>query len=367
MYAHAGQQPECTLFKPDLKRHLTAIMQGFKAGQAGAWVFALDDSGNVTDKTLDLYAHAFVIFGLSHYGRVTKDEDARRMAMETLDFIDKKFRTQKGFVEAMDAEGKVVKTPRRHESHMHLLEACLFAYDTWKEPAFLKMADEIVALFFESFYEAGTNRLSEYFTDALEPSPDLEKGVILCEPGHYCEWIWLLKKYANAKASPAAYDSVCLKLLEWVNRHGWDNTHGGIYDELDAQGRVVSDTKRLWPFTEAIKANALMLDCIHDPHREAAKKHMASMVTLFRDRYMQERGFWTESLNRNLTPATDYMPATSPYHVYFGIMETRDILKSRGSSKSWRAGPRRILYASVRFLSAMVRQARLKLLKNKAV
>ncbi|NBX66123.1 MAG: N-acylglucosamine 2-epimerase [Proteobacteria bacterium] len=367
MYSHAASQAECMFFKPDLAGHLDAITKAYSAQEPGGWFFALDDSGKVIDKTLDLYAHAFVIFGLSHYGRTTGDVSARTRALETLAFIDRNFRASEGFYEALDGEGKKIETPRRHESHMHLLEACLFAHATWGDAVFLEVSDQIVNLFFSRFYDAQSNVLSEYFTDDLKPQADREKSVILCEPGHYCEWIWLLKKHAHAKGNSSMHDDVCLRLLEWVNRFGWDRTHGGIYDELDTEGQVVSGTKRLWPFTEAIKANALMLDCIHDPHREAAKNHMAVMTTLFRDKYMQERGFWTESLSHDLAPATDYMPATSPYHVYFGIMETREILKNRGASKSWRAGPRRLAYASARFLSAIVRETRLKLQKSKAV
>lgn len=369
MYAHAARMPECARFRPDLSGHLSAIAKAYGAGKAGAWFFALDDSGQVLDRTLDLYGHAFVIFALSRYGQATGDAAARKMALETLGFIDahKRDAQNGGFVEGLDEAGRVVEAPRRHESHMHLLEACLFAHDAWGDAVFLKMADELVDLFFKAFYDAQTNVLSEYFTHNLKPLADASKGVIICEPGHYCEWIWLLKKCAAAKGTPDAHDAVCLKMLDWANRFGWDEVHGGIYDELDAQGRVVSDTKRLWPFTEAIKANALMLDCIHDPHREAAKRRMAEMIALFRDRYMQERGFWTESLNRDLTAAADYMPATSPYHVYFGIMEAREILGRRGVSKSWRAGPRRTAYAVSRFLSALMREARRKLLKTKSV
>jgi mannose-6-phosphate isomerase len=74
---------------------------------------------------------------------------------------------------------------------------------------------------------------------------------------------------------------------------------------------------------------------------------------------MEERGFWTETLNRDLGPATDYMPGTTPYHVYFGITETRDTLAGRGASKSWAAGPVAAAYRARRTLSGWVKAVRL--------
>lgn len=354
MYAHATTQPESRFFKPDLKKYFDGIVNAYTAGPKGAWVFAI----NETDATLDLYTHAFVIFAFAHYGQATKDEAAHQQALATLAFLNTNFRVGgiKGFVEVV---GKPM--PRRHESHMHLLEACLAAYNTWQDAAFKAVADELVALFFSDFYNAENNILSEYFDDDLNPIPDANTGKIICEPGHYYEWIWLLKKHASLSDNPKIYDATCLALLAWANKYGWDDVHGGIYDELTTDGSVVTQTKRLWPFTEGLKANALMLSAV--PDRDAAKDLMIKMTQLFRDKYIDTRGFWTEWLNRDLSPAVDYMPATTPYHVYFGIMETLTILKQRGASKSWRAGPRRLSYAMSRFFSAWVRNTRSKLVK----
>jgi mannose-6-phosphate isomerase len=215
------------------------------------------------------------------------------------------------------------------------------------------LAGDIVGLFRDYFYRANENWLCEFFTDTLAPHP--EQGALV-EPGHYCEWVWLLKKLARLSGDPARHDRECAALLRWANRHGWDETHGGIYDVLMPDGTVVRDTKRLWPFAEALKANALMLDAGFD--KDALKHRMAAMIRVFREGYMQERGFWTEWLNRDLTPAVDYMPGTTPYHVYFGIMETRDALAGRGRTKSWRSAPVMMVYTVRRTLSGWVRGAR---------
>ena len=349
VYAHAG--------RPDLDIPFQYIVQKFYVPDVKGWRFSIDESGAPKDGTYDLYAQAFVIFAMAHYGRCSGSDQARALALNTLSFIETRFRVEgrPGFVEALDENLQPMEKTRRHESHMHLFEACLFAYDVWSDAAFLNVADEMVALFQNYFYDPGKNILSEYYDDDLKPAT--ENGKIVAEPGHACEWLWLLKKHAAVKGDPAMYDDVCVVLLNWANRHGWDETFGGIYDELEPSGAVINDTKRLWPFTEALKANALMLGSSLD--RDEIKNRIAEMVQVFETKYMQERGFWTEWLSRDLTPQTDYMPGTTPYHVYFGIVESLEALERRGASKSWREGVLTGAYMVRRFASDQVRKVRM--------
>lgn len=361
IYAHAVCQEKNRHFKPDLKRHFDFIVSHYHAADAGGWIFSLDDNDRPSDHSYDFYAHAFVIFAFAHYYMATGDEKARQLADQTLVFIDRNFRTKEkwGFYEALDEDGNPPDRVRRHESHMHFLEACLFAYESFGNKAYLDMATEITDLFTACFYDAEKNLLSEYFNDDLtKPLPD--NGHIIAEPGHYCEWIWLLKTYEKLADCRGRYDEICARLLDWANFHGWDPEYGGIYDELSPDGTVVQDTKRLWPFTEALKANALMLDS-KEQDKQVLKDKMAAMINVFKRHYIEERGFWTEWFRRDFTPATDYMPGTTPYHVYFGIMEAREALASRGAVKSLTAQLYSALYAMRRGLSARIKAFRVKL------
>lgn len=336
----------------DLDVFFELILGRYHDAETGQWAFSVNDSGDVVDETCDLYALAFVIFSFSHYFRATKDARAKHHALAVLRLIDSKFRLQQGLAEAIDSDGVVIPKTRRQNPHMHLLEACLFAYGTWKDPAFLSMADEMIFLFYNYFLDRDTKAsVIEFFTDDLAPHPDQGGSR---EPGHSFEWVWLLKKHAALKGDPARHDDAALRLFDWANRHGWDAQFGGIYDTLDPAGNVLSDTKRIWPFCEALKANALMLTSA--PDRQAVKDRTADMVRVFRDKYMDARGFWTEILNRDLSPVTDYMPGTTPYHVYFGITETMDVLNARGGSKSLQAGLARKIYTVRRAASARMRR-----------
>ncbi len=331
LYSHAAIQRKNRHFRPDLKRHFNHIVETYFAGDTAGWYFSVDDSGTPLDTTNDLYTLTFIIFSFSHYYRAAGDDRAQTLARSVLDFIRNHFKDgdRPGYVEAVDEKLEKVERVRRQNPHMHLLEACLFAVETWDDPNYLVMADEMVELFYKRFFDQKRSLLGEYYDADLGRHP--EKGLIV-EPGHYFEWIWLLKKHEDVHGDPGKHDEACFRLLDFANEHGWDKEHGGIYDELNADGKVIKDTKRLWPFAEALKANALMLDSGGD--KDFVKDRISEMIRIFRDRYMDERGFWTEWLNRDLSPATGYMPGTTPYHVYFGVMESRDVMARRGTSKS---------------------------------
>ena len=340
---------------PQLGAQFDFILSHYHDPQTGLWHFALEDSFAVADRTCDLYALSFVIFACSHYHRATGDDRARDAAHQVLQLIDRQFRfeDQPGFAEALDSRGRPVPKIRRQNPHMHLFEACVFAYDAWRNEAYKLMADELLDLFRRYFFDAQTAALPEFYSDALHPH--FEQGGRL-EPGHYFEWVWLIKKYGALIGQPDLEGNICAQLLDWANRYGWDDRFGGIYDVVAIDGTVIADTKRIWPFCEALKANSLMLNEAGD--RQAAKDRVTDMVRVFSEKYMQERGFWTEWLTRDLMPVTDYMPGTTPYHVYFGIVETLATLDGRGANKSLAATTGTVLYRIRRFLSAVARRLR---------
>lgn len=341
-----------------LRRHFDHILKTYKNRDSGLWIYAVDDALRPSDTRCDLYTMSFVIFACAHYGRVSNDRRARDEALATLQTIRTRFKMSgaAGYAEALDEQGAILPAVRRQNPHMHLLEACLFAHQTWGNMVFEQMADEMVELFYNHFYFDAAEGVLEFLTPDLN-APDPQKGAHL-EAGHFFEWVWLLKRHAVMKGDAARHNAIIQSLIDFANRFGWDDVYGGIYDEVDKNGAVLKDTKRIWPFCEALKANALVLNDFKDPVRSKIKTRTTDMVRVFVEKYMQERGFWQEWLNRDLSPAVDYMPATTPYHVYFGITETMDILKARGRTKSWLFAVNAGFYAGRRGLSRAVRLVR---------
>lgn len=353
IYSDASHDKRSPDFRKDLAKRFDFLCRAYRVPETGGWRFSIRPDGTAAEEILyDFYAHAFVIFTLSLYYKATKDDKAHELALQTLAFLDSNFRQDglAGLVEGLDKDLKPVKAIRRQNPHMHLFEACLFAYETWGDPVFMEMARQMHDLFTMYFFDQVTGTLGEFFEDNLSPH---ETQGHLVEPGHHFEWVWLLKKYADLNN----FDNPVLQaqrwnLLSWANTYGYDTEYGGIYDQLDRNGNVIKETKRIWPFAEALKANAMMLDSGKD--RDELKDRMALMINVFESGYIEERGFWTETLNRDLSPQTDYLPGTTPYHLYFGITETLGYLKSRGKSKSWRSMPRAFAYTARRKLSSLI-------------
>jgi mannose/cellobiose epimerase-like protein (N-acyl-D-glucosamine 2-epimerase family) len=97
------------------------------------------------------------------------------------------------------------------------------------------------------------------------------------------------------------------RLIERASTLGIDPIHGGMFDRIDRIGRIVADTKRIWPVCEMIKAQAVRPE--PDP---AAFRHWLDFLIRH---YLRPDGRWHEILNRDLSPLLSEMPGTTPYHL----------------------------------------------------
>lgn len=366
LYAHSTLTSKTNRYKDDLTKSFQFLMDHYYVLETGGYIFSVTNEGAPYDKTYDLYGHAFVLFMLSHYGKISK-KSCLDQALSVVDFIRKRFSAGQGlgYHEALDEDLRPLDRVRRQNPHMHLFEACLFAYETWKHPEFMRLADELLGLMFRCFYDERSGCLHEFFDAQL--APHYEQGHV-CEAGHHYEWIWLLARYKRLRPGAGGkmpvdldkIDQAMIKLHYWAFRFGYDIEYGGFYNTNASTGEVIDDNKRIWPLSEALKAHACLMDRFEN--KDLLKSIMRDVLRVFEEGYMQERGFWTEVLKRDFTPVTDYMPATTCYHLYFGIVETQEILGRRGVSKSLTEKPRAFLYDLQRDLSSLYKTIKAKLI-----
>lgn len=193
---------------------------------------------------------------------------------------------------------------------MHLLEACLFAYDTLKDDIYAKLAHEIYGLFKNHFWDEATGTIGENFSEDLTSLPPEDQHV---EAGHHFEWVWLLDYYR--RLFPEAHDEAYRymeRLYDWGCRYGYDSDYGGIFDEQRRDGTVLTETKRVWPLCEAIKAHRVMRAW----QEKRALLYLDQTKKIFKKRYLRKDAGWNESWNRDFTALTvDYLPGTSVYHL----------------------------------------------------
>ncbi len=310
IYVHADNGSN--RFLPGLKSRYDFIRDHYYNPFTHGWSFNVKDDGSGNDDHLDLYAQSFVILSFSQYAKATNNAEAAQLALETAQLIDESFRFVggEGFYEALNADLTPVSKLRRQNPHMHLFEACLFAYDTLREELYARLAHEIYDLFTRFFFEPQSGTLSEFFEDDLKPH--LTEGHRI-EAGHHFEWVWLLDYYR--RLFPDRKDEAFIymeRLYDWACKNGYDTNFGGIFDEQQASGEILKDTKRVWPLCEAIKAHRVM----RAYQESRALDYLEKTKKVFKKRYLRKDTGWNESWNREFTALTvDYLPGTSVYHL----------------------------------------------------
>jgi mannose/cellobiose epimerase-like protein (N-acyl-D-glucosamine 2-epimerase family) len=282
----------------------------------GGWRFRVARDGQPMDDTRDLYAHAFVLFGLAWLFVLDGDSDIRTHADDTVAFLDRALaHPEGGYREAVHGDGTRTAGERRQNPHMHLLEAFLAWFDASGDERWLDRARTILVLFRKRFCLDDT--LREYFDEALTPLPATRGAIV--EPGHHYEWVWLLHRYRTLSGDDRC-DAAAERLYTFAERHGVEAASGGIIDSVTAAGTRLRHSRRLWPQTEAIKAHLARLEATGD---ETFERRLSRQIASFYRSHLADcpTGAWHEHVSddgRDLVPA---LPASSLYHMTLAAAE----------------------------------------------
>jgi mannose-6-phosphate isomerase len=191
---------------------------------------------------------------------------------------------------------------------MHLLEALLAAYEAFDDGVFRARAASLIDLFAARLFQPVSGVLPEFFGEDWEVVT--RAGGFLVEPGHHCEWVWLLHR-AEALGVRAGLSGLSDRLMEFVDRYGIDPVSGGIFDEVFSDGTVVSRGSRLWPQTERLRAEHLAGGRT-DLQRLAAFRCLAA--------YLRPDGLWHERRRADGDLSDEPAPASSLYHLTGAIL-----------------------------------------------
>jgi len=268
-----------------------------------AWRFSLKNTP--TDTTRDLYDHAFVLLALAAAAGVVQRAPLHARALALLDFMDAAFPHPAGG----HAESLPPALPRRQNPHMHLLEALLAAYEAFGDAVFLQRANGLRRLFLERLLDPETGALPEFFDDGLHA--ERPGGVFVTEPGHHCEWVWLLHRHAALGGPFAEGEAAAARLMDFVDRHGIHAGTGDLVDTVDSDGRQSARTARLWPQTERLKAAWLRPD-----GPAAARNNAADRLGV----WLLPDGLWWERRDEAGAFLPDASPASSLYHLTCAIL-----------------------------------------------
>ena len=279
------------------------FLEAHAAQDDGGYAWRFDLAHKPTDLTRDLYDHAFVLLALASAAHLAGAETLRPRAWSLLAWLDTAFAHPAGGYR----ESLPPALPRRQNPHMHLLEALLAAHAAFGDAIFLARAQALVDLFATRLFDAQTGALPEYFDERLSPLRD--DGRFLVEPGHHCEWVWLLHQ-ANTLGVRLPRDASA-RLMAFTDRYGIDPAHGALVDELGSDGTVRAAGSRLWPQTERLRAEFLR------PDASAARQLQAVRALAA---YLRPDGLWHERRLADGAFADVPAPASSLYHLTGAVL-----------------------------------------------
>jgi len=278
---------------------------------SGAAGNVLDERGVLIDPRWDLYNQAFSLFALAH-ARALDPRAADARVAELLAFLNAHRGRNGGFI-----EGELKPSPRWQNPHMHLFEAGIALKEAGL-PGGEPLAREIARLFDAYFYDAAHGALREYFTDDLTAPAPGEEGRY-SEPGHHCEWIWLLDRWRRHGGGDRALQGA--KLWARVERDGLLN--GVAIDGIWSDDGPRATTARLWPQTERLKAALVRYEIGRGAEADVCAAY-DGLALFFAG--LQE-GLWWDTRLPDGTFVDEPAPASSFYHITLALSELFRIAK----------------------------------------
>lgn len=279
------------------------------------WLLATTGDGEPLDATKQCYGHAFALLALGEYFALTGEPAARARALETLELLDTHLAdpAHGGYFDAASADWQPQRAQRSQNPHMHLLEALLALFEATGDTRCRERAGDLALLFQERLFAPATGTLGEHFAADWSAQPD--EAAAPAEPGHHFEWVWLLaelERIAPDLAQRCDAPGHTRRLLDFAERFGVDARRGGVFDAVAASGRVLRDSKRLWPQTERVQAWAART-LAGDPQGPAALR--GALEHCFASYVRPQGRGWHEHLDAEGRVSSSELRATSVYHI----------------------------------------------------
>lgn len=281
-------------------------------GPERGWARQLDRDGSVRDPTPDLYDLAFVLFALGWFYRASGDPGARVCAIRTFDFINSHMRhfSGKGFLVEKPSTG-----PRLQNPHMHLLEAALVNYEATGDECFRLLADEVVDLFADHFFDRTTSTLAEYFSEDLSRHPG-QLGQLI-EPGHLFEWAWILANYQRLTGRDLR--EYIKALASFAERRGVRRDNHLTCNVVLSDGKILDAGSRVWPNTERIQAAVAMFELCGEDPREIFESSTRALFDYFLTGCTA--GTWIDRIDAYGAASVDHVPVSTLYHLMIAFAE----------------------------------------------
>ena len=239
------------------KRAFQYIKDYFFDNEFGGIFWSLQADGKPKDTKNQIYAISFVIYGLSEFYKIFKNEDALELAQSLfykIELYSKDYKN-KGYLEAFTRDWQEIEDLRLSEkdanekktmnTHLHIVEAYANLYLIWPNPKLkdsIKEILEVIALYFINKY---TWHLKLFFDENWKEKEDV------ISYGHDIEAAWLLQWCAEAIEDEVLiknYQKYAVAFAD-ATKEGLD-ADGGLWYEYEPKEQKLIAEKHWWPQAE---------------------------------------------------------------------------------------------------------------------
>jgi mannobiose 2-epimerase len=235
------------------------ITEKFIDKEFGGVYWTVDFTGAALDTKKQIYALAFAVYGLSEFYLASKNDDAKKVAIEIYKYViahshDKKFG---GYIEALTRDWKEIgdlrlsakdaNEKKSMNTHLHLLEAFANLYRVWKDEFLKQSIVELIGIFLDHIIDRNTHHLILFFDEQW----NCRSNII--SYGHDIEAAWLIQEAAEIIGDVnllGEIKNVSVKMAEAAAK-GLDGD-GGLWYEYDASNEHLIRQKHSWPQAEAM-------------------------------------------------------------------------------------------------------------------
>ena len=239
------------------KRAFQYIKDYFFDKEFGGIFWSVNADGKPKDTKNQIYAIAFVIYGLSEFYKIFKNEDALELAQSLFHKIElySKDYKNKGYLEAFTRDWQEIEDLRLSEkdanekktmnTHLHIVEAYANLYTIWPNQKLKDAIKDILEVIAIYFIDKDSWHLKLFFDENWKEKEDV------ISYGHDIEAAWLLQWCAETIEDVDLVRSYQKYAVEFAKstKEGIDSD-GGLWYEYEPKEQKLIAEKHWWPQAE---------------------------------------------------------------------------------------------------------------------
>ncbi|WP_269226658.1 AGE family epimerase/isomerase [Flavobacterium eburneipallidum] len=243
--------------KKNAQKAFEFILKYFYDSEFGGIYWSINPDATPKDTKNQIYALAFVIYGMTEYYAISKDEKALEIAISLYKKIQEYSYDpiHKGYFEAFTQDWQPIDDLRLSDkdanekktmnTHLHIVEGFANLYKVWKDETLRDVIIELLETIEKHFINEETGHLRLFFDENWIEKPDV------ISYGHDIEAAWLLLQCAEIVGDENLinnYKKYAIQMTD-ATLEGIDKD-GGLWYELDPEQNKLVAEKHWWPQAE---------------------------------------------------------------------------------------------------------------------